>query len=459
MSHQDQLCQPGTVSNARTLRRAVESIGQHADFQEIKLRKDCSWKPMTLAAAGLFWALSDEETLTGRHDDARKITQKAFRLQHQLAGSYQAFTKILRRWSTAIVAAWVLAIREEMAVYFNEHRVAGYILLGVDGSRIELPRTRSNQEHYCALSALGKRRRKRRTRRTKSQRKKAESPQSWITTMWHVGTDLPWDWRDGRSDSSERSHLLEMIDDLPKDAMVTADAGFIGYEYWKALIDSEHPFVIRVGSNVKLLKNLGYVRERDGIVSLWPDAMAKRGEPPIVLRLVVIEGPRHPVYLVTSVLDRKRLTDAQIAEIYRCRWGVEVFYRSFKQTFRRRKLLARRAEHVRLELHWSLLALWTTCLYAKQWQDVASDRVSVAKVLHGFRHCMREYRSLPEHDDDLPTLLSAAVMDNNERRNKSSRDYPRKKRESPPGKPTIQLATEQQIKRATEIKSQTRKKG
>jgi hypothetical protein len=43
-----------------------------------------------------------------------------------------------------------------------------------------------------------------------------------------------------------------------------------------------------------------------------------------VLRLVVVQGGRHPWYLVTSVLDRRRLRDSDVATIYRKRWGIEV---------------------------------------------------------------------------------------------------------------------------------------
>ncbi len=45
---------------------------------------------------------------------------------------------------------------------------------------------------------------------------------------------------------------------------------------------------MRVGSNVKLLKKLGYARERDGLVYLWPDRAAQKHLPPLVLRLTVV---------------------------------------------------------------------------------------------------------------------------------------------------------------------------
>src|SRR5207248_177221 len=142
--------------------------------------------------------------------------------------------------------------------------------------------------------------------------KKVDGPQMWLTVMFHVGTGLPWDWRTGPSDSSERDHLAQMIAALPAAALVAADAGFAGYAYWKAVLDSGRHLLIRVGANVRLLKGLGYVRERDGLVYLWPDRQAARRQPPLVLRLVVARGGRHPMYLVTSVLDQGRLSDRQV---------------------------------------------------------------------------------------------------------------------------------------------------
>jgi hypothetical protein len=116
--------------------------------------------------------------------------------------------------------------------------------------------------------------------------------------MWHAGTGLPWDWRIGPYDSSERAHMIEMLGDLPANAMVVADAGFVGYEYWKAIRDSGRHFVVRVGGNVKLLKRLGVARESHQTVYLWPDNDAKKNQPPLVLRLIVVHDGKQAWYLV-----------------------------------------------------------------------------------------------------------------------------------------------------------------
>lgn len=103
------------------------------------------------------------------------------------------------------------------------------------------------------------------------------------------------------------------------------------------------------------------------------------------------------MYLVTNVLDETRLSDAQIADIYRLRWGVELFYRSAKQTFERCKLRSNSPRHALCELEWALLGLWAVTLFARL-QNVGVDprRQSVAKTLRAIRQPMREYRSQPD---------------------------------------------------------------
>jgi len=329
MSHQDLGLGSEGTKFGEQLCKAVRWLVTPDAFVKIRFREDCTWTPWLLVAAALVWVWSAEPTLTERFETARSVVQEAFAVQHEFAGSYQAWMKMLVRWTSPLLNGLLVALRRRMRRRFARSRIAGWNVFAVDGSRFELPRTASNQQKYCPASCRGKRRGQRKSTRrgraAKARRKKAENPQMWVTTMWHVGTGLPWDWRTGPSDSSERSHLLEMIAALPRACLVTADAGFVGYEYWKALWDAGHHFVIRVGANVKLLKDLGYVRQRNGLVYLWPDAAAAKRLPPLTLRLVVVHNGKHPVYLVTDILDAKELSDHDVVEIYRHRWGIEVY--------------------------------------------------------------------------------------------------------------------------------------
>jgi hypothetical protein len=430
-------------------------------------------------AAGLFWALGDERNLTDRFVSARKIIARLFPRQEP-AGSYQAFIKILKKWTATLLLALMVCFRQRMQQGdAGEFLTAGFAVFAVDGSRVELPRTASNQQAYCAqnnrkkapsgkrggqhTARNGRKKRKRKTikngrrrsRRGRSVQQKLDNPNAWLTTMWHVGTGLPRDWRIGPSNSSERDHFQQMIDDLPPAALVTADAGFVGYEYWKTLLEGGRNFVIRVGANVKLLKKLGYARESSQTVSLWPDKAASRNQPPLTLRLVVVHNGRHPVYLVTN-LPQSRLSDKQVCEIYKARWGVEVFYRSFKQTFERRKLRSHAADNVPVELHWSLAGLWAACLFGKHHLHSAGgepSRLSVAGVLKALRTPLREYKSRPDAGEDLTSLMDLAVIDDYTRTDKTSRDYPQKRQKEPPaGKPKLSNATRAQKTKAEQMK-------
>jgi hypothetical protein len=242
-----------------------------------------------------------------------------------------------------------------------------------------------------------------------------------------------------------------MLESLPQQALIVADAGFVGYDLARAILDSGRQLLIRVGSNIRLLRHLGCARETSSTVYLWPATAAKKNFPPLILRLIVVHNGKHPVYLVTSVLSSRKLTDGQLVELYRRRWGIELFYRHLKQTFQRRKLRSAKAENARVELAWSVMGLWVMGFYAlieARRVGTAPSQVSVAAVLRAFRRTLKDYRHPVVRGQNLRDQLRTAVIDSYERSHKSSRNYPVKKREKPPGCPIINIATWQQIKRA-----------
>jgi DDE family transposase len=461
MSHQDQ---DGRVRyNAAFLQMALQwLIGK--SLAGISFREDCTWLPVQLASAALLWVWSDELTLGERFVAARKITALLYQPQREFGESYQCFLKLLRRWTSTLVAhlrdSLRHRMREALATLWEVH---GFALFGVDGSRIELPRTKSHEAAYSVVRASRVRKRNRRQKpRTAAHVRKANLPLMWLTVLWHAGTGLPWAWRIGPTDSSEREHWREMIPELPDNALVAADAGYVGYEYARALLDSGRHLLLRVGSNVRLLRKLGWTKESKDTVYLWP-YYAQPGEPPIVLRLVVGHNGKHPIYLVTSVLSSRRLTDHQILDLYRRRWGIELFFRHLKQTYQRRKLRSENAENARVELEWSLIGLWGMALYAqaeiyKRHGD--PTRISIACVLRSYRRIMRDYRHPVERGSTLSSLLRCALRDPYTRTNKASRNYPCKKQHDPPPRaPAIRKASLSEVRNARTLRTARLKKG
>lgn len=416
MPHQDRNCWAPAIGPALDWLVRSESFGSYA------LRRDSVFTPATLVKLVLLWAWSEQAALTDRFAHAQEVTASPAGDQHRSV-TYQAFVKLLRRHSASLLYAVVTTLQERVRESLaDSYRVAGYLVFGVDGTRIATPRTLANQ---AALESP--------TQRRSSKPRTPSVPQAWLTTLWHVGSGLPWGWRTGPGDSSERRHLRELLAWLPERSLLTADAGYIGYDLCRAIIESGHDFLLRVGGNAKLLKKLGYARENAGRVYLWPERAAKKRLPPIVLRLVVVQDAKSPVYLVTTVLAKKDLSDGQLIELYRRRWGIEVFYRGFKRTFARHKLRSASPENALLELDWSLAALWAACLYAKLQQGGELTRTSVAGVLRVLRKAMRTPTVRLEDE------LAHALIDEYKRQNKASRDYPCKKSNLPGDQPPLLL--------------------
>jgi hypothetical protein len=164
-----------------------------------------------------------------------------------------------------------------------------WLAVAVDGARTEAPHTRANGTE---LGCAGK---------------DKTAPQVFLTVLWRMGLGLPWDYRVGPGTASERTHLKQMVSDLPPSALVVADAGFVGYAVcWRLLQHGRH-FLLLVGGNNTLLTGLGYSHERrDDLVYLWPKK--HRRCRPLVLRLIVSRHGEQEVYAVGDGYPRSGAT-------------------------------------------------------------------------------------------------------------------------------------------------------
>jgi hypothetical protein len=354
----------------------------------------------------------------------------------RLASSYSGFTRASVRQMPALAEALKRRFRRQMrscaGAFWRRGRWQAF---AVDGTRIEAPHTAANE---ADLGCAG---------RDKT------APQVFLTVLWHMGLGLPWDYRVGPGTASERSHMRQMVADLPPRSLVVADAGFVGYALCLRLLRHGQDFLLRVGGNITLLTGLGYhLEERDGLVYLWPQKH-RRGRP-LVLRLIALRHGKQDVFLLTNVLDPAQLGDAEAAEFFGLRWGEEVFYRSYKQTLQRRRLLSRTAATGVIEAQWVLLGLWLLGLLTVSRlvpEGVDPLAFSVAKARDAVRHALRDTR--PRRGPrSLEAALRAATKDTYRRRgSKAARNYPRKKREKPPSPPRIQSATEAEVRKARKL--------
>jgi hypothetical protein len=437
--------------NGETLRAAVGWIVDEGIFQHLKLHGNTKWLVTDLVVLAVFWVWSDHACLTGAFAEAHHWSMKMF--GRSAVGSYQGLTGALVTWTGRLLPLLWNRLQSLMEQCAKEHwRVGRWLALAIDGSRVTTPRSQANEKAFCAKNygrgqtAKYRKKKSKNLRRRKKAKPQPVKPQMWITLLWHMGMRLPWCWRSGPSDSSERDHFREMLREhsFPENTLFCGDAGFTGYDLWKTILDQGHSFLIRVGANVTLLRKLGYVREREGLVYFWPNAAARKNQPPLVLRLLHFQLGRCQIYLVTNVLDKKQLTDAQACRLYQLRWGVELQFRTLKQTFRRRKLRSKTPERAKVELDWSLIGLWMIQLLAVKEQIKIGEppqKSSASLAIGVIRQMFLGWSDLPAEGEDFFSQLQAATRDTYRRKgSKQARYRPHYKDKPSAGKPKVVLA-------------------
>jgi hypothetical protein len=99
MAYQDQGRDNSVRSHAYDLHKALRWLMAGVSMSAIMFRPECRWTPETLVFAALLWSWSDEKTLIERFVTARKIIINRYVKQAEPAGSYQAFVKMLCKWT------------------------------------------------------------------------------------------------------------------------------------------------------------------------------------------------------------------------------------------------------------------------------------------------------------------------------------------------------------------------
>ena len=439
-------------------------------FSEIRLHGNTKWLPKCLVRLALVWAWSGSKHLTDAYVEAFQCCHDL--LQSVVPSTYQGLMGALTRWTATLMnILWPLLHHRMKEIGGRFWRIHGWVPIAFDGSRSTAPRTKTNEQAFCAQHYGQSKSAKYRKRKTKGMRRRnndknkpqPQEPQVWITLLWHMRLRLPWTWRLGPSNSSERDHVKEMVHtgQFPKDTLFCGDAGFIGFPLWSDIIQSGGQFLVRVGGNVNLLREgADYELAKNGLVLCWPQAMQTK-QPPLRLRLARVVIGTTGMYLLTSVLDSKKLTVKQMIAFYKMRWGIEVEFRGLKQTLDRAKLRCRNDRRLLLELDWSILAMAVAELFALKEQLVKKPQTedsnaatlnpakrSLAQTMRAIRRCIRMPDALPSRQNDLRTLLRHAVTDSYHRKKpKRARYRPANPDKKPLGVPKVRKVNAQEKKR------------
>lgn len=421
------------------------------------------WEPEQLATQALIWSWQKEKNVTDAFDQALEICEE-LRI-NRIAKTYTAFMNALHCYQSVFtrrLRARFQSLAQAVAGRF--WRSGKWVLIGFDGSRVTVPRTVANEKAFCApnygkgtRAKYGKKKSKgMRRKRNEENKPRPQAPQAWITMTWHMSLRLPWSWRLGPSNSSERGHVMEMLEQetFPENTLFCGDAGFVGYPLWSAILAAGGDFLVRVGANVTLLSEQADLKRiGDGIVLCWPKGKMNSGAKPLRLRLVRVRVGKTQMWMLTSVCNAKTLTRKKIVQFYKMRWGIEVEFRGLKQTIDKHKLRCRNSDRVLLELDWSIRAMAVAELIAlreqipKQTEKEPDDNYdpkqrSLANTMRSLRACMRHLNKRPKPGENLLNALSQALVQKYDQgADKKARYRPKNADKKPLGDPEVRKMT------------------
>jgi hypothetical protein len=405
-------------------------------------RKNTRWDfhHLILVTLAMTWALG--QSTPEKFEMARGIVAICRPKRRRAGQTAQGYQKALCRLPMRPLLALAGALRGRLSSLLGDDLLhAGFIPLGCDGSRLECCR---NDELPARLGRAGK---------------AAGSPSLWVTALVHLTTGVPWSWRLGEGNASERDHLRQLLPSLPGLALIITDAGFDGYDLAVALLDSGASFLIRTSSKSHLFVDALPDPEefRQGWVSYWPGRARQARRPPLKLRLIRVLGRRRgkdpkqaiDVWLLTNV-DARRMSIAQAGSFYRLRWENEGLFRSYKRTLSKVHLTGRTVRSVHREAYGSLLACLLLLAQGAWALRGARDRTSAVVTPCSPRQALlavrKELRAAMKADrrESYRERLARSARERRKRTSpKQKRVWPQRTPHKPPKPPRLLTMNEQ----------------
>jgi hypothetical protein len=390
-------------------------------------------QPLLIIALAMTWAVGDSEA--EKFETACGFYISAHEARKRPGKTLPGFQKVLARIPMCQLRALAAGVRDQIRTRFAERLlVDGFVPMGCDGSRIECPRSAQLEARLGESS------------------KRDSAPTIWLTAFVHLSTGLLWSWQVGPGTADERLHLRRLLATLAQQALIVADAAYMGYALARAIIQSQRSFPLRVSSKLRLytMEHVPLERWEEGTVYYRPDYVQKEQGEPIVCRLIRIKargGAKKDVWLLTNVLDPTRLPLATASRFYRWRWRNGGLFRTYKRTLNKLKLSSRTVRLVHREAEVSLLAVQILLAHAelalRSEKSPEAPAISPRKVLTAIRQelqqlAQRRARSYGQR------LGGCRAEPRNQTSSKTRREWPRRKPHKAPQPPMILTLDDEQ---------------
>jgi hypothetical protein len=400
--------------------------------------RDCRWnlRPLLLVLCAMTWCTGD--STPERFETARAFVVCLHDKRRRPGETAAGFQKALKRLPTFVLRLVASAVRARLLLWGAALRgKGGWAVFGCDGSELACPRTRELERR------LGK------TAPGKPGKKLPPAPQLGLSALVHLQSGVLWSWRLGKGAIDERGHLKALIGTLPACSLVVADCGYQGYDLAWALAAAGHAFLFRVSSLTTFYSDEPLRGEplrdwQDGQAWYWPGEAQRGKQLPLRVRLLRVRDAarKHDVWLATNVLEVDKLSVETAGHAYKMRWGSEGFFRAYKRTLGKVKLVSRTVKLVHREAEGSLLAVQLLLAQAGQARllygharEAGSARELVLAVRHEMQQCCRGKR---RGRRGYQKRLSEAHLRRRSRGSpKASRVWPSRAEHKPPKPPKL----------------------
>jgi putative transposase len=209
---------------------------------------------------------------------------------------------------------------------------------------------------------------------------------------------------DGQIEMPTRSKITSAnIDDcrmgqswpIRADVIYVFDKGYYDFNWWWSITEKKAFFVTRLKNNaaIKIVENLPTTSEKileDGIFEFknkTPRRGKKNNYAKPLRRVVIAREGKKPLVVVTNLME---ISAEIVAELYKERWGIEIFFKWIKQNLKIKKFVGRSKNAVKTQIAVGLI----TYLLIGIFKFAVKNKLSMHQLLIWIRYNCNERRKI-----------------------------------------------------------------
>jgi len=279
----------------------------------------------------------------------------------------------------------------------------GYLLIGGDGSTINLPPSESIEEHFGIYSST-------------DQGTKTYLARTFF--LYDVLNDFVLDAQLSKMEVGEKTLLLQSLkNDFPTKSIFLLDRGFGHFSTLQELVVRTKDYCVRLSSSSNFAKRMLQQPEND-IVTVWYPSPKEREScvrnglkpTPIKVRIVkILLKTGETELLATSLTDQQKYSTEDINELYHCRWGVEEGFKNLKPKMKVEQFGTRKPEGVLQEFYAHIFCMNLIGLFGQQADKIIKQKTKHRKLTYQY-NWQNTFRMVRENIVEWLTSINVEAL-------------------------------------------------